>query len=234
MLLALLVVFVAALLAIAPHDRADWAARERAPRVGGVAVLVATHRALPLSRVSYTLIFLFLCLHSIGAHYTYSRGALRRVVRGAHGPHAREPHGLGPQPLRPARALLPTASCSPTRCARCSCASPTCAASGATSCRSTSTMATSMIYELIEWGAARALRRRARRRLSRHAGRSLGRAEGHGARDASARCIAMLRHGRDQLALPARLRARVGRQPARQASRAARRGRAARRMRENE
>jgi putative membrane protein len=35
-------------------------------------VLVATHRALPLSRVSYTLIFSFLCLHAVGAHYTYS------------------------------------------------------------------------------------------------------------------------------------------------------------------
>ena len=35
-------------------------------------MLVATHRALPLSRVSYTLIFLFLCLHTVGAHYTYS------------------------------------------------------------------------------------------------------------------------------------------------------------------
>ncbi len=38
----------------------------------GVGVLVATRRKLPLSRISYTLIFLFMCLHSIGAHYTYS------------------------------------------------------------------------------------------------------------------------------------------------------------------
>jgi putative membrane protein len=27
---------------------------------------------LPLSRISYTLVFLFLCLHAVGAHYTYS------------------------------------------------------------------------------------------------------------------------------------------------------------------
>jgi putative membrane protein len=58
-------------LAIAPHDRADWLL-ENALLIGGVAALVATRRALPLSRVSYTLIFLYLCLHSIGAHYTYS------------------------------------------------------------------------------------------------------------------------------------------------------------------
>jgi putative membrane protein len=69
-LLALLLA-LSTLLAIAPHDRADWAL-ENALLVGGVAVLVATHERLPLSRVSYTLIFLFFCLHAVGAHYTYS------------------------------------------------------------------------------------------------------------------------------------------------------------------
>ena len=59
------------LLAIAPHDRADWAL-ENALLFVGVAVLVATRKALPLSRISYTLIFLFLCLHTVGAHYTYA------------------------------------------------------------------------------------------------------------------------------------------------------------------
>jgi putative membrane protein len=34
--------------------------------------LAATYRRLPLSRISYTLIFLFLCLHETGAHWTYS------------------------------------------------------------------------------------------------------------------------------------------------------------------
>jgi putative membrane protein len=70
-LLVTLLAAVSALLAIAPHDRADWAL-ENSLLVVGVVVLVATHRALPLSRVSYTLIFLFLCLHAVGAHYTYS------------------------------------------------------------------------------------------------------------------------------------------------------------------
>jgi putative membrane protein len=35
-------------------------------------VLVATRRVLPLSNTSYGLLFAFLCLHAIGAHYTYS------------------------------------------------------------------------------------------------------------------------------------------------------------------
>jgi putative membrane protein len=58
-------------LAIAPHDRADWAL-ENGLAVVAVAVLIATRKALPLSRISYTLIFVFLCLHTVGAHYTYS------------------------------------------------------------------------------------------------------------------------------------------------------------------
>jgi putative membrane protein len=69
LLALLLALFVA--LAISPYDRADWAL-ENTLLVAGVAALVATRRALPLSRVSYTLIFLFLCLHCVGAHYTYS------------------------------------------------------------------------------------------------------------------------------------------------------------------
>lgn len=35
-------------------------------------LLAATYRRLPLSRVSYTMIFVFLVLHEIGAHWTYS------------------------------------------------------------------------------------------------------------------------------------------------------------------
>ncbi len=58
-------------LAIHPTDRADWML-ENALLVAGVAILFATRRSLPLSRVSYTLIFLFACLHMVGAHYTYS------------------------------------------------------------------------------------------------------------------------------------------------------------------
>ena len=62
-----------AALAIAPWHRADWALENALVAVFVVAVTVsATYRRLTLSRVSYTLIFLFLCLHEVGAHYTYA------------------------------------------------------------------------------------------------------------------------------------------------------------------
>lgn len=59
------------LLAIGPRHRADWAL-ENALVVLAVLVLALTHRRFALSRLSYTLIFVFLCFHTIGAHYTYS------------------------------------------------------------------------------------------------------------------------------------------------------------------
>jgi putative membrane protein len=58
-------------LAIAPSHRDDWLL-ENALLVVGVAVLALSYKALPLSKISYTAIFVFLCLHTIGAHYTYS------------------------------------------------------------------------------------------------------------------------------------------------------------------
>ena len=59
------------LLAIGPRYRADWAI-ENVLTVLCVAVLVVSYRRVPLSRPSYTCLVLFLCLHSLGAHYTYS------------------------------------------------------------------------------------------------------------------------------------------------------------------
>ena len=58
-------------LAIAPLDRHDWLL-ENVLLLGAVVFLAATYRSFPLSRVSYTLIFIFLCLHTVGAHYTYA------------------------------------------------------------------------------------------------------------------------------------------------------------------
>src|SRR4029450_8061975 len=124
MLFALLVVF-GGVLAIAPHDRADWAL-ENALLFGGVAVLVALRRQLPLSRVSYTLIFIFCCLHSIGAHYTYSEvpyQAWLAALPGG-GPAGGGRWGGGGRGFWGYYLPLDV------------------------------TMATSMIYELIEWGAA--------------------------------------------------------------------------------
>ncbi len=59
------------LLAISPVDRHDWALENILAVLFAVA-LAASFRYLPLSRISYTLIFVYLCLHSLGAHYTYS------------------------------------------------------------------------------------------------------------------------------------------------------------------
>lgn len=58
-------------LGIAPWHRADWLV-ENVLVVLAVAVLFVLHRKCPLSRISYTLVFLFLCLHEVGSHYTYA------------------------------------------------------------------------------------------------------------------------------------------------------------------
>lgn len=58
-------------LAIQPKHRGDWLL-ENILALAAVAFLVGFHRWLMFSRLSYTLIFAFLCLHILGAHYTYS------------------------------------------------------------------------------------------------------------------------------------------------------------------
>ena len=69
-LIAALAVLWAAL-ALHPVDRSDWLL-ENVLLLMGVVVLVATRKRLPLSGISYTCILVFLCLHVIGAHYTYA------------------------------------------------------------------------------------------------------------------------------------------------------------------
>jgi len=56
----------------APHDRSVWML-ENGLVVVLAAVLATTYRAFPLSLVSYSFIFLFLSLHTLGAHFTYAR-----------------------------------------------------------------------------------------------------------------------------------------------------------------
>ena len=72
--LAVLIAFLifAAAWAFNPVDRKDWAL-ENALTLFFVIFLVVTYRWMPFSNISYTLIFLFMCLHTIGAHYTYSK-----------------------------------------------------------------------------------------------------------------------------------------------------------------
>lgn len=72
-------ILVWVLLGINPVYRSDWF-------LENILVLLAVpfvwfvHRKWPLSNLSYTLIFLFLTLHSIGAHYTYSEVPFGRWV----------------------------------------------------------------------------------------------------------------------------------------------------------
>src|SRR6185436_16693589 len=54
------------LLAIRPWNRQDWLA-ENALAIVAAALILGYHRKLLLSRVSYTLIFIFMCLHEVGA-----------------------------------------------------------------------------------------------------------------------------------------------------------------------
>jgi putative membrane protein len=59
-------------LAIAPVDRATWAL-ENLFTVLFAVFLVTTRKKLQFSRTSYALIFVFLTLHAIGAHFTYAQ-----------------------------------------------------------------------------------------------------------------------------------------------------------------
>ncbi len=54
-----------------PADPQFWLLSSILPAVF-VLVLIATHRAFPLSQASYAFITLFLTLHTIGVHYTYA------------------------------------------------------------------------------------------------------------------------------------------------------------------
>ncbi|MBL8863169.1 MAG: DUF2238 domain-containing protein [Planctomycetes bacterium] len=69
LLAILLALFV--ILGIAPLERDTWAV-ENALFVAALVVLLATRRALPLTDLSVWLVFVFLVLHEVGAHYTYS------------------------------------------------------------------------------------------------------------------------------------------------------------------
>ena len=59
-------------LAFQPWYRADWAL-ENVLIVVGVPMLVRGYRNLRLSNACYVLVFVFLCLHEVGAHYTYAK-----------------------------------------------------------------------------------------------------------------------------------------------------------------
>jgi len=71
-------------LAIAPSDRADWLL-ENGPVFLVVPFLVWSYRRYRLSDRAYVQATLFLMLHAIGAHYTYSEVPVGDWVRDAFG-----------------------------------------------------------------------------------------------------------------------------------------------------
>ena len=71
LVLVLLFLIEFVFLAFSPHDRKDWLLENALVLVLAVGMAIS-YRKFPLSRVSYTLLFIFVCLHEIGAHYTYA------------------------------------------------------------------------------------------------------------------------------------------------------------------
>jgi putative membrane protein len=72
--LTLLSIYVAAWigLAIAPLYRHDWMLENVLPLLA-VPLLIATYRWQRFTNRTYTLLFVFMLLHAIGAHYTYAQ-----------------------------------------------------------------------------------------------------------------------------------------------------------------
>ena len=58
-------------LAIKPYDRHDWLL-ENALVFLFIVIFALAYKRFTFSKLSMTLIFLFLCLHEVGAHYTYA------------------------------------------------------------------------------------------------------------------------------------------------------------------
>jgi uncharacterized membrane protein YjdF len=109
------------LLGINPVSRGTWFA-ENALVVALAIPLFASYKRFRFSRLSYTLIFLFLALHQIGAHYTYSlvpyealANRLGFSIDGFFGFQRNQYDRL---------VHFSCSCCSRIRCARSSCASP--------------------------------------------------------------------------------------------------------------
>ncbi len=73
-----------AVLAVSPVSRSTWLL-ENLLAVGFVGGLALTYRRFRFSRISYFLMFVFLALHEVGAHYTYSLVPYDAAWRGLFG-----------------------------------------------------------------------------------------------------------------------------------------------------
>lgn len=70
-LLAVLFALWWAALAVRPWHFQDWVL-ENVLVIAALPILIASYRSRLFSRLSWALVFLFMCLHEVGAHYTYS------------------------------------------------------------------------------------------------------------------------------------------------------------------
>lgn len=59
-------------LAIAPVDRHDWLLENMLVFIA-LPILILRHRRQPFTHSTYTLLWLFMLLHAVGAHYTYAK-----------------------------------------------------------------------------------------------------------------------------------------------------------------
>jgi len=150
--LALLVAFVLifAALAVAPSFRQDWLLENLLVFVA-VPLLVVNYRRLRFSNYAYTCLFVFFVLHEIGAHYTYSEVPWREWLASLTGGdgdalagrnhYDRFVHFAYGLLLMPAAVELIEARMSPQRMWR-------------WLMPLFFIMSHSVIYEMIEWGAA--------------------------------------------------------------------------------
>ena len=67
-------------LAIRPRDRVVWTV-ENLFSAAAVATLLSSYATWPLSDLSYGMLFFFLAMHAIGAHYTYVQVPYAGVLR---------------------------------------------------------------------------------------------------------------------------------------------------------
>ncbi len=68
------------LLAIRPHDRADWALENLFP-ISQLIAVVISYRYFKFTRLSYYMIFVYLFVQSWGGHFTYAEAAPFNWIR---------------------------------------------------------------------------------------------------------------------------------------------------------
>jgi putative membrane protein len=152
LVLAVLFGFEWIALAIAPRHRQDWAV-ENVLTAAFVAALKLLRRPLSLSSMSYIAVFVFLSLHTMGAHYTYSEVPYDEWARALTGRSINEVFGWRRNHFdRLVHLAYGLLLAYPTRQVLIRLAS----VRGAWSyyLALAMTVSTSSAYELIEWGAA--------------------------------------------------------------------------------